>query len=129
MKDKEKEMKKVYDIKIHSFIDVITNSSTEIFVGTHSNTVSMLKDFINNILSVAESDKTADDLFKFEMMPAAVKYKLEELDTEDIDEMHDYDDDYYGDDVLRLVPKGTAGEEKDIIDEIQRMFEIEERAC
>lgn len=58
----------VLSIPFHSFIDVITNSSTEIFVGCHSNTIAFAKDFINELLKVSKSDKTADDLFEFEIV-------------------------------------------------------------
>ena len=59
-------MKKLV-IPIHSFVDVITNSSTTIYVGCHSNTIEYAKDLINNLLKIAGSDKKADDLFEFEI--------------------------------------------------------------
>lgn len=60
-------MKKII-IPIHSFIDVVTNSSTSIYVGCHDNTINYAKDLINDLLKVAGSDKTADDLFVFKVL-------------------------------------------------------------
>ena len=50
-------------IPIHSFVDVITNSSSEIYVSADKNTVSAVKSIINNLLKGVGSDKTSDDLF------------------------------------------------------------------
>ena len=51
-------------IPIHSFVDLITNSSSEIFVSADANTVKAVKKLIDNILKASGSDKTADDLFE-----------------------------------------------------------------
>ena len=50
-------------IPIHSFVDLITNSSSEIFVSADVNTVKAVKKLIDNILKASGSDKTSDDLF------------------------------------------------------------------
>ena len=52
-------------INFHSLIDVITNSSTEIFTTTSRSAISDLKDLINMMLREAGVDKTADDLYEF----------------------------------------------------------------
>jgi len=62
-------MGKIIRIPIHSFVDVITNSSTTIFVQVHDNTIQYAKDLINAFLEMAKSDKTADDLFEFKVVP------------------------------------------------------------
>lgn len=54
-------------IPIHSFIDVVTNSSTSIYVGCHDNTIEYAKELIDTLLQVAGSDKKVDDLFTFEI--------------------------------------------------------------
>jgi len=59
-------------IKIHSSSDVITNSSTSIFVSTFS--VDAMKKFINVLLKSGGSDKTADDLFEFEIINEEEEY-------------------------------------------------------
>lgn len=55
-------------MKIHSIVDVITNSSTEIFSLPHKGTVNIIKDMINEILKEVGSDKTADDLFDIKIL-------------------------------------------------------------
>ncbi len=62
-------MKKTYKINIHSFIDLITNSSTEIFTVVNQSSLKYVKELINKILSDVGSDKTCDDLYtvKLEM--------------------------------------------------------------
>lgn len=55
-------------VNIHSIVDVITNSSTEIFIGVHSKSIDMIKEVINDILELSNSTKTVDDLFEFELL-------------------------------------------------------------
>lgn len=52
-------------IAIHSYVDLITNSSTEIYVSAHDKTISAAKAMVNKVLAAAGSDKIADDLFDF----------------------------------------------------------------
>ena len=69
-------MKTSLIIPIHSFVDVITNSSSEIFVSADQNTVKAIKKLVDNIISAsawgndqANADiATADDLFDFELV-------------------------------------------------------------
>lgn len=56
-------MKKI-TIKIHSFIDIITNSSTEIYVCADEGTVNCIKKLVDSILKAGKSDKRFDDLFE-----------------------------------------------------------------
>ncbi len=55
-------MKPLY-ISIHSWIALITNSSSEIFVSANEKTLAMVKDIINKTLKLGDSNKTVDDLF------------------------------------------------------------------
>lgn len=50
-------------LHIHSFIDIITNSSTEIYVSASQYTVDHIKQLVDAILKLGNSDKTCDDLF------------------------------------------------------------------
>ncbi len=50
-------------IPVHSFVDVITNSSSEVFVSADEKTVEAVKDLIDNLLIGVGSDKRCDDLF------------------------------------------------------------------
>lgn len=57
-------------LPVHSFVDLITNSSTEIYVAASDHTVETLKKLINCLLKTAtplyaSSYLTADDLFEF----------------------------------------------------------------
>lgn len=54
-------------IQLHSFVDVITNSSTVIYCQCNDKAVDSTKEMINEFLKVAGSDKTADDLFTFKL--------------------------------------------------------------
>lgn len=96
-------------IPIHSFIDVITNSSTEIYISNSSKTKKMIKQLINNVLNIAGSDKTVDDLFEIE----------------EVDENTDNDIRCQNDSLL-LIPKDTSKKTMDIIDIVRDTFCIEE---
>lgn len=54
-------------IKIQSFSDVITNSSTEIYVEATEYTLNGIKNIVNSILKAVNSEYTADDLFEFSL--------------------------------------------------------------
>jgi len=54
-------------VKVHSLIDVITNSSTTVFITMNGGAVKGMFDIINEILRVAESDKKAEDLYSVEV--------------------------------------------------------------
>jgi hypothetical protein len=59
---------KDFSVNIHSIIDIITNSSSEIFVGADNNTISKFKELINIILKSLNCEKTFDDLFEVEIL-------------------------------------------------------------
>jgi len=54
-------------IPIHSFIDVITNSSTSVYVGCHDNSIKFANELVDDLLKAASSDKLADDVFEFKI--------------------------------------------------------------
>ena len=56
-----------YTLKIHSFVDLITNSSTEIYIGANERTITTIKELINNILKIGGSTLTSDDLFELSL--------------------------------------------------------------
>lgn len=60
-------MKKTIIIRKHSIVDLITNSSTEVFIEASEETIVILKKFINSLLKTFNVDKTADDLFEFHL--------------------------------------------------------------
>ena len=52
----------VYKLKIHSFVDLITNSSTTIFTNSHKS-LNAVKELIDESLKLFGIDKKFDDLF------------------------------------------------------------------
>jgi len=54
-------------IKVHSIVDLITNSSTEIYVYAGDYTLKSVKELIDSLLEIGGSIKKADDLFTFEL--------------------------------------------------------------
>jgi hypothetical protein len=75
-------MKKLL-IRLHSFVGLITNSSTEIYTTCTEKSVDMVKEFISEVLRAAKSDKTVDELFD-------VRCYMVEYDEEN-DEYPDYE--------------------------------------
>ena len=81
-------------IPIHSFVDVITNSSSEIFVSADKSTVTAIKKLVDNIISAAAFGKdatnaelpAADDIFKFELVTLCTDSDYDDvyLTTEEI---------------------------------------------
>jgi len=63
-------------IKIHSFIDVITNSSTEIYVRASQSSIDSVKKLVNSLLAFAGNKQTADDLFEFKLVDYGVDDRL-----------------------------------------------------
>lgn len=54
-------------IPVHSFVDLITNSSSEIFVSADQDTVNAVKKLVNTLLTAGGGKLTADDLFTFKL--------------------------------------------------------------
>lgn len=54
-------------LKIHSVVDVITNSSTQIYTQADSGSIKVIKDLVNSFLKFAGDERVADDLFTFEL--------------------------------------------------------------
>ena len=50
-------MKKIFNIKVGSITDVITNSSTEVFTVYSDNGIDFIKRMVNNILSLKGGDR------------------------------------------------------------------------
>lgn len=68
---KQQEMVK---IPMHSLIDLITNSSTEIFVHSEKS-LQACKDLINEFLKTLNSELTCDDIFELSVEPE--KYTID----------------------------------------------------
>lgn len=61
-------MFKSIDIPVHSVVDLITNSSSEIFVMATDKTVTTIRNLVDALLKLAGSTQSADELFTFELM-------------------------------------------------------------
>ena len=57
------------EIKVHSFVDVITNSSTSIYVSCHGKTIEFVKTLIGKLLKVAGVEGEVEDYFSFYIKP------------------------------------------------------------
>lgn len=73
-------------IPIHSFVDLITNSSTELFVSATDKSANTVRDIIDSLLVLGGSSLKASDLFKIELVvedPDAYPTKVYPVDSED----------------------------------------------
>ena len=62
-------------IHVHSFVDLITNSSSETFINASGSAVKSIKDLVDGMLKLTDSKLTCDDLFTIEIV-----YKYETTD-------------------------------------------------
>ena len=58
-----------FTVALHSVIDLITNSSTEMFMD-FSGSIEPIKDLVNEFLKINGSDKTCDDVFNMTIIPS-----------------------------------------------------------
>jgi len=100
------------ELNIHSQIDLITNSSTEIFTTCTESSVRNLKEFIQIVLNEAKCEKTVDELFDIEYS------ENEDSDTLDFDN-----------DVISLSIKPKSDTNKDITNLLESIFESKEFYC
>lgn len=56
-------------VPVHSVVDVITNSSTEIYTWPVGNAESLMRDILAEILKAAGVDKPVEDFFNIKMGP------------------------------------------------------------
>ena len=61
----------------HSVIDLITNSSTEMFID-FSGSINPLKELINEVFKMSGIEKTCDDVFKMTIVPDWAEDDVEE---------------------------------------------------
>ena len=101
-------------INIHSLIDVITNSSTEIFVNSHANTIKYFKELIEDLMKCMNVEGKAEDYFELYI-------DEDSIETED-------EDDYK---IKNLVIKSKNKSDLCcyISKRIKKIFSIEEVCC
>jgi len=73
-----------YTIPMHSFVDLITNSSTEIYIEASDKTIESIKALVDNILKLGGSDLKCDDLFTIELNPEDVEREANEYGYKDV---------------------------------------------
>ena len=78
-------------IKIHSIVDVITNSSTVIYTQANESTIEGVKEIANTLLKIGNANLTADDLFTFELVDPDIKpYREYEIRVEFSSQIKDW---------------------------------------
>lgn len=55
-------------INIQSITDIVTNSSTKVFIRIKETAINTVKELINNLLKISGSTLQADDLFTIEIL-------------------------------------------------------------
>lgn len=87
--------------KIQSISDLITNSSTEVFVVYHESNIEAIKNLVDSILSLLDPSKKFDDYFTIEM----------EINYDDLNWIFEryYEDEEYYDDIPELVAYRDMG--------------------
>jgi hypothetical protein len=100
-------------LSLHSIIDVITNSSTEIYTFTNSSAIEKSYELLNEILKIADSDKKAEDLFEIYIIP------------NDWDNIINYFNKYYEDEFEKC---DNLQELKILLDEQDKIEEYKERS-
>ena len=58
-----------FTLRIHSFVDLITNSSSELFTAANQRTIETVRAIINQTLKVGGSTKCCDDLVLLTLVP------------------------------------------------------------
>jgi len=78
-------------IKVHSVVDIITNSSTEIYTN-YDSSVKPFKEMVNEFLKVLGVDKTCDEVFKVVALPEVdyILSAIDELKDEDYKKYKNY---------------------------------------
>jgi hypothetical protein len=94
-------------LEIHSMVDLITNSSTEIFISANDNAEENVKKILQKILDVTGSTKKVDDVFEVkvkhedscfaeeDVVKNILTVKLKDDDSKDSDIIHAIFDLFY----------------------------------
>ena len=90
-------------LKIQSVSDIITNSSSEVFMVYNEDSIKQIKELVNAILSLSENNKyTFDDLFTIEIcfdkerLMENTDYEYEGLSDEELfEKAQEYDEENY----------------------------------
>ena len=111
-------------ISPHSFIDIITNSSSEIYVQASENTVKVVKTLVDSILKMSDSYLTCDDLFDIRL-----ELPSDQGEDEEYDENPDQFYSDYGNRGIIVTAKNQAEhsvQAANILSNLTGIFSIEE---
>ena len=112
-------MKKL-TIKIHSFIDIITNSSTEIYVQATQQTVKNLISLIDSVLAIGGSPLKCSDVFLI-----TLSSNNDEDENDDEEDYDDYNTRFYIE-AKPLLDTNDAKVASSILCKLQDLFEAVE---
>jgi hypothetical protein len=119
---------KSLEISVHSFVDLITNSSTEVFIQSTDKTVAGIKNIVNALLEVANSELEFDDLFDVKLGTKAWDYETKSYVFK---ESSDEKDEFYERIILSVKPKingDSAAEAAKLLEGLVNIFEAKEVA-
>ncbi len=116
-------MKKMI-LRFHSFIDVITNSSTSVYVSCHSKSIEFAKELINSILKEAGSDKVAGDLFTFKVYKEDEDGDKKEIKNLENIESYNENTESYNNHYLEIIPKNNSKATIDLAEKFKTIFEL-----
>ena len=107
-------------LRVHSVVDVITNSSSEIYVEATEHTIDNVKELVDNLFSLAGSPLKCDDVFDITLKNRNAPEEPDE----------DYWDDPYPEVDLVVTPKeGVTSEQSKvasrILSSLTSIFSIE----
>lgn len=123
-------MKNKIVINLHSFVDLITNSSSEIFIDVGSKSVETIKELVNSLFKLGGSDLVFDDLFN--IYTEVMDYnEYEYIKKSDITDDHRTEN-YEGYSESRIVVESKCNSEHaeiaaKILSKLDNLFDIDSR--
>lgn len=141
-------------MKIHSLIDVITNSSAEVYSYLNDDAAQKAQDFISRIVRAVKPDINIEDYFEFRIginqeyiddnliggqdyldfknsilssYPDLTEYEIEEKFSDYVQENYeDYvDDDYFGDNQICYIKVKNTNQKIEISSLIHEIFDLQ----
>lgn len=80
----EVEMERVYNVQFHSMVDLITNSSSVVYVTANADAVDRIHELVDALLAIGGSELKSKDLFNIGIIPDfdKVMYKIDGYESE-----------------------------------------------
>jgi len=119
-------MKTTLTISVHSFVDLITNSSSEVYVTANKKTVKVVKSIIELFLKNAGIERDVGELFTIELV-----YTGYDGETDEEADMIGESD--YAPSRIRITQKTDSGEDlkklSDVLNKLNGAFEGKDFCC